>query len=103
MYVGRDFDPEDVGENEVFTLDFVNDLASGETITSAVWKCEVKSGSDSQAASRLSGAPSNSGTKSSQRVAGLLTGVTYRLTAVVTTSLSNVISLWSHVACQTPD
>ena len=30
MYVGRDWDPTDVGENEVYTLDYVNDLASNE-------------------------------------------------------------------------
>ena len=36
-------------------------------------------------------------TATTQRIAGLLPDVRYTLRAVVTTSFSNTLSLWSHV------
>lgn len=105
MYVGRDFDPSDTGESERYTLDFVNDLNAGDTITSASWACEVaatSTGSDSAAASRISGATVINKTRTTQRVTGLQPGVTYCLTATVETLNGDTISLWSHVRCKEP-
>jgi hypothetical protein len=102
MYVGRDFSPADVGESAEYTFDFVRDLAVGETITGATWVCWAESGSDPDAAARLIGAPSFSGTRTTQRVAGLLAGVKYGLQAIVTTSANNVVSLFSYVRGQNP-
>ena len=75
MYVGRDFDPTDPGENEIFSFDFVNDLDSNESLQSATWTCAAVTGSDPAAASRISGSASAAGTQTSQRIAGLLPGV----------------------------
>lgn len=102
MYCGRDFDPSDTGENEVYTIDFVNDLAPNEALMSAVWTCAVVSGIDTAAATRISGAASVALSKSSQRITGLLPGVKYRLQAVAMTTFGNSVSLWSHVICQSP-
>ncbi|MBR1150083.1 hypothetical protein [Bradyrhizobium sp. JYMT SZCCT0428] len=105
MYVGRDFSPSDEGESEIYSLDFVRDCAAGETIASAAWHCTVADDSevqDEDAASRVSGSSSNSGTVSSQRIAGLVDGVKYVLQAVVVTNQGNTKSLWSHVTCGVP-
>lgn len=105
MYVGRDFDASDPEENEPYSFDFQNDVPPGETITSAVWTCEVaddSAGDDEQAATRLSGAPTNSGVITTHSVAGLQAGVKYLLQAVVTTNEGNVVSLWSHVLGRDP-
>lgn len=103
MYVGRDYDVQDVGENEPFTLDFVNEaLAVGETLASAVWTCSVISGVDPAAATRIVGSALVSGTMTSQRVTGLLAGVYYELKATATTTAGNIKILWSHVLGQNP-
>jgi hypothetical protein len=105
MYVGRDFDPSDTGESERYTLDFVNDLQAGDAIAAATWTCEVaakSTGEDGEAASRIDGPAVFSGTKTTQRVTGMMPGVTYCLTATVTTTLQDTVSLWSHVECKDP-
>lgn len=103
MYCGRDFDPADSSENEIYTLDFVNDLAAGEQLSSATWTCAVAPDSrvqDASAPSRLSGGASVSGTQTTQRVTGLVAGAKYILRAVATTDQSNERVLYSHVLCQ---
>lgn len=100
MYVGRDFDASDTTESEVYSLNFVNDLQSGETILSVVFAMTAAEGVDSDPSSRLDGAPSFIGTTAMQRVTGLVTGVVYTLAATVTTSLGNRITLWSRIPCE---
>jgi hypothetical protein len=105
MYVGRDFDPSDTGESERYTLDFVNDLQAGDAIQNATWACEVAAKSaapDPNAAARIDGPAVYQGTKTTQRVTGMVPGVTYCLTATVVTTLDDTISLWSHVECKDP-
>jgi hypothetical protein len=105
MYVGRDFDPSDTGESERYTLDFVNDLQAGDAIATATWTCEVaakSTGSDADAATRIDGPAVYLGTKTTQRVSGMVPGVTYCLTAKITTTLQDTVSLWSHVECKDP-
>jgi len=105
MYVGRDFDPSDVGESEVYSFDFVKDLATGETIASSEWFCAVAEDSDADDAAaqdHVALDASNAGTVTSQRITGLVDGVKYVLQAKVVTSLGNTKSLWSHVLTGTP-
>ena len=94
-------------ESETFGLNFVNDLTSGEvisTVVGGVWNISVVQGSDSGAAVCLiggaaivipDGATSNIAT--TQRISGLLPDVVYCVQAVVTTNLGNTKSLYSHV------
>jgi len=103
MYVGRDFDPSDTGENERYTLDFVNDLQAGDSIASAVWTCSTASkseGTDDAAAGCISGEAIFDGTKTTQRVTGMKAGVIYRLRADVVTLNGDTVALWSHVECK---
>jgi len=106
MYVGRDFDPSQSGESERYSLDFVNDIQAGDSIASAVWACAVAARSevpDVGAASHIDGAAVFSGTKTTQRVSGMVPGVTYMLTATITTAPNNdVVQLWAHVECRGP-
>jgi len=80
-------------ENEQFTFDFSNIIASGETINSASMTVEVKEGNDSNPSAILSGSPVINGTRVAQRIYGGLDQVTYRLEMSVTTSLTNVYTL----------
>jgi hypothetical protein len=101
-YVGRDFDPANPTESEVFSLDFVNTLQSGETINSATIALTEFQGMDPNPNSHLAGNPHISGTVVSQRVGGLVAGVTYSFSITVNTSppLSNVITLFSRIPCR---
>jgi len=105
MYVGRDFDPSDRGESERYTLDFANDLQTGDTITLSTWQCEVASisdGADPDAASHIDGDAVINQSRTTQRVTGLLPGVVYCLTATVETVNGDTLSLWAHLECREP-
>jgi hypothetical protein len=105
MYVGSDFNPSDTGENERYTLDFLNDLQRDDAIASVEWTCKVaakSAGDDPDAANCISGRAVFEGTKTTQRVHGMKLGVIYCLTAVVVTEKGDTVSLWSHVECRGP-
>jgi hypothetical protein len=108
MYVGRDFDPANPTEGEVYSMDFGNTLQSGESINVASITMTVFQGVDSNP-SHLSGSPviSPSGTVVSQRIGGsaapggsLLAGVTYTISYTVTTNLTDAITLYSRIPCR---
>jgi len=80
-------------ENELFTFDFSNIIASGESISSASFVVEVVQGSDSSPSSIIVGTPAINGSRVVQRIQGGLDQVTYRLEMSVTTSLTNVYTL----------
>lgn len=108
MYVGKDFDPSDPPEDEIYSFDFINDLNADEELVSAVFDLSVKTGTDASVASRLSGlATVDTGadgrtTVASQRVVGLLAGVTYLIQCLALTDQDNQRNLWSHIICKAP-
>ncbi len=87
------FDPKIVEETITLTLDFVNLLATGETISSAEWDVAVVLGTDANPNAMKSGAVAISGSKVSQKITAGTSSVTYRMKAKATTSLGQVISL----------
>jgi hypothetical protein len=112
MYVGRDFDPTNPTESEVYSMDFGNTLQTGESINVASITMAVFQGVDSNPSSHLSGSPviSPSGTVVSQRIGGsaapdgnLLAGVTYTISYTVTTNLTDAITLYSRIPCRAID
>lgn len=103
MHAANDFDSSDTGEQEFYQFDFSTILATGETLSSVVWTCIATVGIDPSAASRLSGGPITTPTNTTQLVFGLLGGVTYELRAMATTSAGQILSLWAHVSCVTPN
>ena len=76
-------------ENEAFSFDFSQVLASGETISSANCTVQVIIGTDPNPTAILSGGATYLGTKTFQRVLGGISEVTYRLVMTITTSLGN--------------
>jgi hypothetical protein len=108
MYVGRDFDPANPTESEVYSLDFVNELGGSEAVSSVTSVgLTVFQGTDSNPGGHLNGGSSILGSVVSQRVGGagaptgnLLAGVTYTLSFTVTTSLSNIVTLFSRIPCR---
>lgn len=102
MYVGRDWSVMNTGESEVFGLDFVNDLPTGDSLTSVVFTIAVVSGTDATPSSRLDGSPGISGTTAIQRISDLLPNVNYVLVAIAETALGNTLILYSRVRCMTP-
>lgn len=107
-YVGRDFDPANPTESEVYSLDFVNELDPGEVINSvSSVTMTVFQGTDANPTSHLAGGPAINGTIVSQRVGGpsapggnLIAGVTYTIAYTVSTSFTNLITLYSRIACR---
>lgn len=88
-----DFSPKRVNEVEVFTVDFSALLGTGETITSAVWTCSVKEGSDAAASSMIQGAAAVSGSKVSQKIANGVAGCWYAPVCTVLTSAGQTLTL----------
>jgi hypothetical protein len=93
------FPPADSVESKIYGFDFRRGLSAGEAITSADFEIFVVDGTDPSANSRLIGPAIVSGTQARQRVAGLVSGVSYVLQATVSTNQGSTKSLWGRVQC----
>lgn len=115
MYAGMDFAPAESVDDEVFGLDFVNDLSRlspGEQLSSVVaMRIGVASGEDDDPEAHLDGSaivsinPFNDTgltTMVTQRLSGLLAGVSYWLEASALTTNGNTISLWARIPAGDP-
>jgi hypothetical protein len=103
MYAGQDWDPLDVVETDVFSLNFINDLNSGEGIVTAAFSIGVTFGNDPTPYSRLVGPPGVLGTVVSQTVSQPpAPGIIYWLSALVTTTTGRQLELWSHFPSVAP-
>ncbi len=89
------FTKKRAGETEIFSVDFVNNLAAGEAIETAEWSITVKTGTDPAASSMIQGTATieENGTIVSQVLTGGVAGVTYSPICTITTSLSQTIIL----------
>lgn len=100
MYIGIDYSPANTVENEVFTYDWVNDLAEGELPTGTTCALEVSPqslGTDPSPSSHLIGSATTTGTVASQRIFGLLPNVLYIIEWTATTTLANTKFAYSHI------
>lgn len=77
--------PKDPGSTEFFTVDFVRQLAPGDSIISASCACSVLSGADASAAAMVQGASVISGSNVSQSIQAGVAGVRYQLAFLVST------------------
>lgn len=96
MYCGRDFSAQAESESELFSFDFVNDLAEGDALDSAIWSLTIVRGADADIATRLIGGAETGPSKTFQRIAGLRRGVRYKIQAVATTKNGNSLTLYSY-------
>jgi hypothetical protein len=85
------FSPKDPREVDTFTVDFRNLLATGETIQSATWACEVLKGNDAAPTVMIIGSADINGTNVSQQITGGVAGVTYLLSCLAVTSAGNTL------------
>lgn len=72
-------------ESRLYSIDFSPLLAVGETVTGVTSVAATPSGLT------LSGSPTYSGAFAQERISGGTTGVRYKVTFTVTTSLSNTL------------
>lgn len=84
--------PKDPGSTEFFTVDFVRQLAAGDTITSATITCSVLAGVDAAAGSMVSGSAVISGTNVSQSIRLGVAGVHYQLEFSATTAQGETLT-----------
>ena len=88
-----DFTPKRAAEVEVFTVDFSPLLATGETITSAVWSSTVTRGVDATPGTMIQGAATITGNKVSQLIKGGITGNQYAPVCTAITSAGQTLIL----------
>lgn len=88
-----DFSPKRATETEVFTVDFVNSLAAGETIQSAVWTSSVADGRDPNPNATIQGVASISGTRVSTMITAGIPGIRYAPICTAQTNLGQTLVL----------
>ena len=100
----QDFSPLDPAalETSTFTFDFAALLGTGETISTATWSIAALVGFDTAPLSRLIGSPQITGTQVLQRIGTCVAGETYRITATISTSAGQTLTLYAHCSCQSP-
>jgi len=94
----------DPGETQPYSIDFSNQLATGDSIVTATSSLVADQGIDRSAFSWLVGSPSINGTIVSQVIGGampngLQPGVVYRLTFVITTASGRTLSDYGLIPC----
>jgi hypothetical protein len=92
------FRPKIVGETVSLVFDFASRLSVGETITGQGSTAYLYSGVDATPTAILSGSPSTSGTKVTQKVTGGVVGAIYDVLVTVTTSAGQTLSIGGYVA-----
>lgn len=107
MYLGVDYFPFDASESIVLGIDFVNDLASGDTVSSAVITCTVASDSqvpDASPSSRVTGGPFYpDNTTVTFRFTSPVAGCKYLISiSVTTTTGAEIITDYTHLPCEVP-
>ena len=104
MYLGRDFDPTQVGEAEFYGFDFTPEIDTADTISSVAWTCTVAAispASDPSPSARIVGGSSTiDGKKVYVKLSGFVAGVIYSLQAIITTAAGETVALWANVKCE---
>jgi hypothetical protein len=86
------------GETSAEVFDFASLLAVGETLSTATVTAAVYSGTDASPSGLIFGAATISGSQVRQTLIGGVLGVTYVLTAQVTTSAGQTLQLSGYLA-----
>lgn len=113
LKVTKDFAETSPSETRDLGLDYSNDVADGETLSSATFTLEVDSTDDGKTAdalpnTRKSGAATIEDSDESslanvvavQRVTGMVDGNVYRVICRATTSNGQVLELYGLIACR---
>ena len=87
------FAPKRVDEDWVITFNFIDRMASSETISTATVTATVHSGTDASPENIVSGSTTTSGQKVTQLIVDGTDGVTYKLQCAITTSNSQKLHI----------
>lgn len=107
MWLGVDYFPFDASESIVLGIDFVNDLATGDSVDTATITCSVAQDSqvpDPTPAARIIGGPFYLGdTTVTFRFASPVAGAKYIITVTVTTTVgAEIVSDYTHLPSEQP-
>lgn len=86
MLTRVDFPPKPASSTESYTVDFVDAIPAGDSISTKSVAASVYSGTDASPSAIISGSASSSGTQVTQKVTGGTVGVMYQLTWTVVTA-----------------
>lgn len=86
MLSRADFPPKPVSSTESRSLDFVNEIPAGDSISTKSVVASVYSGTDASPSSLISGSATSSGTIVTQNLTAGTLGVMYKLTWTVVTA-----------------
>jgi hypothetical protein len=95
LYIAQqgNFTPKRAAEVEIFGVDFADELAPGETITSAAWSMMPVDGVDPDANTMIQGSEQMIGSISAQRIGGGVPGVRYAPICTAQTSFGQTLVL----------
>lgn len=106
MYLGVDYFPFDATEGIVLGIDFVNDLAAGDSISSAVITASVAADSqvtDATPSARVVAGPSYLGSSIvTYKFASPVAGCKYLISITATTAANELITDYTHLFCEVP-
>jgi len=102
VYAGINFPPSTPEDDQYYWLWFINDLQSGELISSADVSFTLEQGVDPDPSSRLAGSYTIDPTQLivGQRIRGLLAGNVYNLSIDANTTLGFTRNLSSRIICR---
>lgn len=101
MYIGTDWPPATPYDDQIYTIDFINDLNTGEIVSSAVVSFTLDQGADADPSSHVIGSYTiTDDTLVGQRIRGLIAGNVYNLSITAVTNLGMQIELNAYLPCQ---
>lgn len=96
----QDFPVCNTADNQPYSIDFINDVQTGETVVSATVSLTLFSGVDSNPNGHLQGTYTiNNNTIVTQPIAGLLPNNVYSLNISAFTSLAYTVELYALIPC----
>ena len=96
----QDFPVCNTADNQPYSIDFINDVQTGETVVSATVSLTLFSGVDSNPTGHLQGTYTiNNNTIVTQPISGLLPNNVYSLNISAFTSLAYTVELYALIPC----
>jgi hypothetical protein len=105
MYIGNDLPDMTPADVRTVGFDFINDLASGESLIGSTAFCEIPADLnvgapvDGSPAAHITNGPTVLGTVIGVQISALIAGIIYRVRIVATTNNNNHPELYAHIRC----
>lgn len=106
MYLGVDYFPFDTSESITLGMNFINDLASGDSVSTATVTCTVADDSmvpDPIPSTRITAGPFNfSPTIVTYTFSNPVPGCKYLISITIQSAAGEIITDYSHISCEVP-